>query len=125
MRRTPRAVVLVARTHWTVGLVIVVSIGALHLITRNLPAVEFGRKTYLITGSLAVLYLMTGSLVWFGAPLGRLLSRICGLLYLPRPRFGGMLWELMNTPEYQAHFEGKPTEQEAEPTKHTNHTKKD
>jgi hypothetical protein len=69
--------------------VIVVSIGVLHLITRNLPAIEFGPKTYVITWSLAALYGLTGTLVWFGAPLGRLLSRICGLLYLPRPQFGG------------------------------------
>jgi hypothetical protein len=105
MRPPPKSVALVARTHWTVGIVIVASIGVLHLLTRNLPAVEFGRKTYLITSSLAALYLVAGTLVWWGSPLGRLLSRICALLYLPRPQFGGMLWELMNSPEYQAHFE--------------------
>ena len=108
MRSPPKAVALVAKTHWVVGVVIVASIAVMHLITRNLPAIEFGLKTYLITGGLGALYLLTGSLVWFGAPLGRLLSRICGLLYLPRPQFGGRLWDIMNSAEYQAHFSRRP-----------------
>jgi hypothetical protein len=105
MRRTPRSVALLARTHWAVGVVIVISIAVLHMITRNLPQIELGPHTYIITGGLAFLYLLTGTLVWFGAPFGRFLSRICGLLYLPRPQFGGRLWDLMNSAEYQAHFE--------------------
>lgn len=107
MRSPPKPVAMVAMTHWVVGIVIVVSIGILHLITRNLPSIEFGRKTYLITGCLALLYLLAGTLVWFGAPLGRLLSRVCALLYLPRPQFGGRLWDVMNSAEYQAHFDRK------------------
>jgi hypothetical protein len=104
MRPPPKCVALVARTHWLVGATIAVAIALLHVLTRNLPAIEFGLRTYILTGTLAILYLLTGTLVWFGAPLGRLLSRICCLLYLPRPSFGGRLWELMNSPEYQAHF---------------------
>ena len=104
MPRPPRPVALVARTHWIVGLIMAASILVLHLLTRNLPGIEFQCKTYLITGALGALYLVTGSLVWFGLPFGRVLSRICGLLYLPRPRFGGRLWEMMNSPEYQAYF---------------------
>jgi hypothetical protein len=104
MHPPPQAVAFVARTHWAVGLVIVVSVGLLHLLTRKLPGIEFGPRTYAITGSLAALYLLTGTLVWFGAPFGRLLSRICALLYLPRPQFGSLLWETMNSPEFKAHF---------------------
>ena len=104
MHPPPKSVAFVARTHWIVGFVIVASIGLLHLLTRNLPGIEFAPRTYVITGSLGGLYLLAGTLVWFGAPLGRLLSRICGLLYLPRPQFGGQLWDIMNSPEYQAHF---------------------
>src|SRR4051812_39380308 len=104
MHRPPPPVVHVARTHWVVGLSVVVAIGALHVFTRKLPMVEFGARTYIITLGIAALYLLTGTLVWFGAPLGRFLSRVCGLLYLSRPRLGSYLWETMNSPEYQAHF---------------------
>jgi hypothetical protein len=104
MRQPPKSVALVARTHWSVGLTIVASIGLLHLLTRNLPGIEFRPRTYVITGSLAGTYLLAGVLVWFGLPFGRVLSRICALLYLPRPNFGGRLWETMNSPDYQAHF---------------------
>ena len=107
MRPTPRSAAFVARTHWLVGFIIAASIAVLHLLTRNLPGVEFRPRTYVITGSLAALYLLTGTLVWFGLPLGRVLSRICGLLYLPRPHFGGRIWETMNSAEYQAHFRRK------------------
>ena len=104
MRRPPECVAFVARTHWLVGIVIVVSIALLYWLTRHLPAVEFGRRTYVITGSLATLYLLGGTLVWLGAPLGRLVSRICALLYLARPQFGSAVWETMNSPEFQSHF---------------------
>jgi hypothetical protein len=104
MRPPPASVALVAKTHWAVGVTIVASIAVLHILTRKIPLLEFTLRTYLLTGALGLLYLLAGTLVWFGAPLGRLLSRICCLLYLPRPQFGGRLWEIMNTPEYQAHF---------------------
>ena len=104
MRRPPNSVVLVARTHWVVGGVITASILLLHWLTRDLPGVTFERKTYLITSGLAVLYLLAGTLVWFGAPFGPLLSRICGLLYFPRPHFGSHIWDTMNSPEFKAHF---------------------
>lgn len=103
-RHRPREVLLVARTHWTVGVVILVATALLWWITRRLPQIEFGPRTFVITGGLAALYLATGTLVWLGAAPGRLLSRVCTLLYLPRPSFGGYLWELMNTAEYRAHF---------------------
>jgi hypothetical protein len=99
----PESVRLVARTHWLVGGVIVVSVGALHLLTRQLP-VAFSAKTYVISLGLGALYLLAGTLVWFGRRPGRLLSRICGLLYLVRPGLGSHLWRLMSSPEYQAHF---------------------
>jgi hypothetical protein len=100
----PKGVALVARTHWMVGGVIVAGIALLHFATRKLPYIEVGSRTYLITGGLALLYLLGGTLVWFGAPFGPLLSRVCGLLYLSRPRLGSFLWETMNTPEFKAHF---------------------
>jgi len=104
MRRPPQSVAFVARTHWIVSLVIFVSVALLHTATRRLPVLEFGPRTYLITLGLAVLYLAAGTLVWFGAPFGRVLSRICGLLYLARPNFGSNVWETMNLPEFAAHF---------------------
>ena len=115
MRSPPKSAALVARTHWIVGVAIVVTAGVLLLMTRNLPQIEFGPRTYIVTGGLALLYLLAGTLVWFGAPFGRLLSRVCGLLYLPRPQFGGYLWDVMNSSEYQAHFERKRATKEPEP----------
>jgi hypothetical protein len=104
MRRPPACVVLVARTHWIVGGVICLSIAALHAFTRKLP-VEFGPLTYQITGGLAALYLLAGTLVWLGAPFGRFFSRACTLLYLSRPRLGSYLWEVMDSEEFKAHFQ--------------------
>lgn len=99
----PACVVLVARTHWVVSAVILLSIGLLRWVTEKYP-IEFTARTYLITGGLAALYGLAGTLVWFGAFGGRLLSRICGLLYLARPRLGSDLWQIMDSAEYQAHF---------------------
>ena len=104
MCRPPPSVSFVARTHWVVGLTIIASVALLHLLTRNLAGIEFGVRTYALTGGLALLYLAAGTLVWFGAPFGRVLSRVCTLLYLPRPRFGGRIWDTMNSPEFQGHF---------------------
>ena len=101
--RPPACVVLVARTHWVVGSVILLSIGLLRWIIENYP-VEFGARTYAITGGLAALYGLAGTLVWLGAPGGRLLSRVCGLLYLARPRLGSDLWQIMDSAEFKAHF---------------------
>jgi hypothetical protein len=104
MRRPPDCVAFVAKTHWLVGAVIVVSLALLYSFTRRLPMVEFGTRTYAITGGLAALYLLAGTLVWFGAPFGPLLSRVCSLLYLARPNFGSLVWETMNSAEFKAHF---------------------
>jgi hypothetical protein len=103
MNRPPACVVLVARTHWVVGGVILVSIGLLRWIVEKYP-VAFSVRAYAITGGLAALYGLAGTLVWFGAFGGRLLSRVCGLLYLARPRLGSHLWEIMDSAEYKAHF---------------------
>lgn len=104
MRRPPDCVAFVARVHWTMAAIIVVSTGLVHWATHHLPRIEFGPRTFLIAGGLAAAYLLAGALVWLGAPLGRLLSRVCALLYLPRPRFGLLIWETMNLPEFRAHF---------------------
>jgi hypothetical protein len=100
----PPAVVLVARAHWVVSGTIIGALAVLYPLARKMPFVEFGARTYGITVGLAALYFAAGTLVWFGAPLGRLLSRVCGLLYLARPQLGSRLWDLMSSAEYQAHF---------------------
>jgi hypothetical protein len=104
MRRPPQCVAFVARTHWLVGATIAVSVALLHAYTQKLPVVEFGTRTYAITIGMAAFYLLAGTLVWLGIPAGRLLSRICGLLYLARPSFGSFIWETMNSPEFRGHF---------------------
>jgi hypothetical protein len=103
-RQPPPYVALVARTHWLVGATIVAATLVLRWATIKFP-IEFSTRTYAITGGLAAIYLLGGTLVWFGAPFGRLLSRVCGLIYLARPRLGSYLWQIMDSPEYQAHFE--------------------
>ena len=101
--RPPACVALVARTHWVVAVVILVSIGLLRWIVEKYP-VEFTVRTYAITGGLAALYGLTGALVWFGVPGGRFLSRVCSLIYLARPNLGSHLWEIMNSAEFKTHF---------------------
>lgn len=105
----PACVAHVARTHWVVAGVILASIGVVQWIVANFP-VAFSARTYAITFGLAALYGLAGTLVWFGAPLGRSLSRVCCLLYLARPSLGSHLWQLMDSAEYQAYFEGRPPE---------------
>ena len=92
------------------------SVALLWFFTRNLPVV-FERKTYAITIGGGVLYLLAGTLVWFGTPLGRLLSKICGLIYLVRPQLGSRLWRIMESPEYRAHFSRKPPAEHSEARK--------
>lgn len=105
MRRPPDAVVFVARTHWLVGAVMLASTLVLHWLVARVPRIEFGPSTYLILGAIASLYLAAGTLVWFGLPvLGPLLSRVCSLLYLPRPNMGTRIWDTMNSPDFKAHF---------------------
>jgi hypothetical protein len=111
MRRPPDMVALVAKTHWAVGAVVLGSLIPLGLFTRKLPFVEFGARTYIVASAQGGLYLLTGTLVWFGAPPGRLLSRICGLLYLARPALGSRLWDIMSDEEYRAHFQPQKTDQ--------------
>lgn len=105
MARPPDAVVFVARTHGFVGLVILGSLLPLYFVTRGLPAIEFGARTYAMAGGLGFFYLLTATMVWLGAPLGLVFSRVCCLLYLPRPSFGAQIWEMMGTPEFRAHFQ--------------------
>ncbi len=105
--RPPGCVAYVARTHWVVSGVILVSVGLLRWIVEKFPF-EFGPRTYVISLSLAMLYGLAGTLVWFGWWGGRLLSRVCGLLYLARPALGSHLWQIMDSPEFQSHFTGRP-----------------
>ena len=103
MRRPPDCVAHVARTHWVVTGVILASIGVVQWIVVKFP-VAFSPRTYAITFGLAALYGLAGTLVWIGAPLGRFLSRLCGLLYLARPSLGSPLWQIMDSAEFKAHF---------------------
>ncbi len=116
-RRPPPAVAVVARAHALVGAAAFVSLLVLHLLTRNLPNIEFRPFTYILAASIGGTYCLTGLLVWFGTPVGRLLSRVCGLLYLARPQFGSHLWNAMSSPEYRAYFEGAPSPPEENETK--------
>jgi hypothetical protein len=94
---------LVARSHWLVGGVIVAAIALVHLITRDLP-IAFSPRAYQLTGGLAALFLLTGTLVWFGVAPGQLVSRICAFFYLIRPGLCFRLLEAMRHPEFVAHF---------------------
>lgn len=107
--KPPAGVALVARTHGLVGLTALVSLLLLHLLTRRLPHVEFGTRTYAIAVGIGLGYSITGLMVWFGTPAGRFMSRVCGLLYLARPQFGSHLWRIMDSAEYQNYF--TPTRQ--------------
>src|SRR5690348_290399 len=107
----PDSVGHVAKTHWLVGGVIALSIVFLNALVQKFP-VEASARTYVVTLSLAGLYLLGGTLVWFGAPFGRFLSRVCALIYLARPAFGSPLWQLMDSEEFQAHF-GKKRREDA------------
>jgi hypothetical protein len=102
-RTRPPAVALVARTHLLVGATILASILLLRALVQKYP-VEFSPRTYAITLSLAALYLLAGTLVWYGAPFGRILSRICSLIYLTRPQLGSRLWRIMDSEEFREHF---------------------
>ena len=116
MRRPPDCVAHVARTHWVVTGVILASIGVVQWIVVKFP-VAFSPRTYAITFGLAALYGLAGTLVWIGAPLGRFLSRLCGLLYLARPSLGSPLWQIMDSAEYQAHFETDKSDPNSEARK--------
>jgi len=104
IRRPPDSVAHVARSHWLVGAVALGSIALLHLLTRNLPRVAFGQQTYGIAIGIAMFYLATGTMVWFGTPLGRVFNHVCSLLYLVRPQLGDRIWRIMRSEEFKAHF---------------------
>ena len=104
MRRPPASVAFVARTHWLVGAVALGSVGVLHLISRGIHSIAFGPRTYAITLGIAALYLVGGTLVWFGTPFGRFVNLLCSLLYLVRPRLGDPVWASARSEDFKAHF---------------------
>jgi hypothetical protein len=104
MSRPPACVALVARTHGVVGATALASVLLLHLLTRGLERIEFGPRTYAISLGIGLTYLLAAVLVWFGSPGGRLLSRVCSVLYLVRPQLGLDLLRIMASEEYRAHF---------------------
>lgn len=103
-RRPPACVAYVARTHALVGATALVTVLVLHLLTRDLASIEFRPRTYWLTLGFAFAYLLTAALAWLGAPGGRFLGRVCGLLYFVRPALGFQLAEIMDSPEFRAHF---------------------
>ena len=86
------------------GGTVLLATGLLRLLTRHLPGIEIRPTAYAITIGLGLLYLFTGTLVWFGVRVGRYLNFICSLIYLTRPRLGLRLWREMDSPEFKAHF---------------------
>ena len=107
--RIPAAVALVARTHWIVGGTILLYVVLVRWMVSHFP-VDFTVRTWAITLGLAALYLTAGTLVWLGAPFGRMLSRVCSLIYLARPQLGPRLWQIMDSAEFRAHFERRNPE---------------
>ena len=102
--RPPDSVAFIARTHWLVGGVALISVALLHGFTRGISRLVFNPHTLQIAIGVAVLYLATGTMVWFGTPLGRFCNHMCSLLYLVRPRLGDRVWGIMRTEEFKAHF---------------------
>ena len=76
----------------------------MYFFLHDSPHFTIDSSAYPIGLGIGGLYLATGALVWFGWPPGKLLSRICGLLYLARPNTGSRLWRYMDSPEFKAHF---------------------
>ncbi len=101
--RPPASVVLVAQAHGAVGVAAAAAGGLAHLFTLAAP-IEFGSRAYVFAGAMAALYLGTAALVWGGGRGGPALSRLCALLYVIRPRFCGLVFDLMRTEEFRAHF---------------------
>lgn len=107
MRRPPDSVRFVAGTHFAVGAAVAAAVALVHFSTRHLP-ITFNPKAYAFVGFLAVLFLLTGTLVWLGRAPGRGLSRACTYLCLMRPGLSRRLNEAMRLPEFVAHFEAPP-----------------
>lgn len=76
----------------------------LYVLLRDSSVLELSRKTYTITIGLALLYLVTGFLVWFGTPIGRPFNYVLALPYLARPPLGLRVWKIMRSDEFKAHF---------------------
>jgi hypothetical protein len=108
--RPPASIVELARYHWLMGGTILFATGLLHVLTRHLPGIEIGRNAYAITIGLGLLYVFTGTLVWFGVRVGRFFNFICSLIYLTRPRLGLRLWREMDSAEFKAHFATAPSQ---------------
>ncbi|MEY2879275.1 MAG: hypothetical protein RLZZ15_1655 [Verrucomicrobiota bacterium] len=104
-RRPPDSVAFIARTHGLVGAIALGSVAVLHLVSRGLPGIAFGPRTYAIALGIAALYLVGGAMVWFGTPLGRFANLLCSLLYLARPGLGDQVWRLARSAEFKAHFD--------------------
>src|SRR5215212_1011770 len=99
MTRPPDSVAVIARHHWLTGGAMLIFVALVYVFTRDSRAFELSGKGYAITLGIAGTYLSAGTLVWFGAPVGRYVSYACSFIYLARPQLGLRLWRLMSTPE--------------------------
>lgn len=79
----------------------------LHILLRDSTVIELSAKTYAITMGLAALYAITGALVWWGAPGGRMLNHVCSVFYFVRPPLGSKIWAIMRSAEFQDHFRSR------------------
>jgi hypothetical protein len=110
--RPPPCIIELARYHWLMGGTVLLATGLLHVLTRHLPGIEIGRNAYAITLGLGLLYLFTGTLVWFGVRVGRYFNFVCSLIYLTRPRLGLRLWREMDSAEFRSHFAARGSRSE-------------
>ena len=104
MRRPPEKVALVARHHWLTGGAMLCSIAIFYAFTRNVAFLPLSFRGYAIALSIGAFYLLAGAMVWFGAPLGRVVNYVCSLIYLTRPQLGLRIWRISDSPEFKAHF---------------------
>lgn len=104
MQRAPESILFIARTHVVMGGVILFFTVMLYALLRDSTVLELSRRTYAITITLSVLYVVTGLLVWRGWPMGRPLNYVLALLYLARPPLGLRIWKIMRSDEFKAHF---------------------
>jgi len=104
MPRPPDSVIFAARTFWLTGGVILLSVGAMHVIALTARVITFGATAYAITLGLGLLYALAGAALWFGWPIGRSLHWLCLILFLPRPALGRRLWQIGRSEEFRAHF---------------------
>jgi hypothetical protein len=105
-RRAPAIVIEQACYHAVTGGTALLGVGLLYFFTRH-GSLVMSARGYVITLTLALVYLTTGLLVWLGLRPGLYLNYACSLIYLARPGLGLRLWRNMRQPEFREHFRRK------------------